>query len=1333
MKPLRSAIFIVTLSLLSLSGTLVSGQEASGTAAASDLKPGVVVEGVEKNLGAEQAGLQPGDVLLEWSRGDSKGEIHSPFDVMELETEQAPLGTINLEGFRGTQRKVWSVGQDDWGLTTEPNFAGEILSLYRKGQELADTGKLDEMKEGAIHWEELANRYDDSQASWIRDWLFFHSAQLMRGRQQWKEADDAYRSAVQFATETSSMIESQILQAWAKAYAQRNDWINAEKYFQQSLDKIERSGSETLTIAAILYALGTISSWRGDLNKAEQYFSQALAIRTKLAPASLAAATSLNGLCIVASQQGNLTKAEQYGVQALDIQQKLSPTSLAVAGSLDNLGIVAAQRGDLTKAEEYWRKALNIEQKLIPGSLSVAKNLGNLAIVVSHKGDLVKAEDYERQALDIEEKLAPGSLDVASSLNNLGNFASRRGEPTKAEEYYRQALGIRQKLAPGSLGVAASLINLGMLAHTRGELGNAEQYYHQALDIQRKLAPNSLDISTSFYHLGRAAFDKGDLTEAERYYQETLEIVEKTAPISLDMAEVLDGIAHVLLERGEFEKAEQYYRQALDIRRKLVPRSFYVAGSLNNLGSVAVAREDLEKAEQYYRQALDIQRNLLPSSLDVARILNNLGIVVSQRGNFSKAKEYYDQALELEKKLAPSGIDLAMSFNNLGWMASERGDLVKAEEYFSQASTIYEKVAPRGREMAATMQNLGNIARRSRKAESAEQYYHQALAIRQELSPGSLEHAVSLAAVASIFYDQQQFDRAAQFYEQAVRAVESQTMHLGGPEQVRFGFRAHHSHFYKDYVDLLLALKEINQAFEILERSRARGMLERLAAAHVNIRNGVEPSLLQQEQSLQESLRAKSERRISLLSGKYNAEQLTALEKEIADLGSQYQEIEGRIRSTSPVYAALTQPKPLSAQEVQQLLDTDTVLLEYSLSEEHSHVFMVTFNSLNVYELPKGAEIERAARRVHRLLTVWDRTHANTLQARNDKRREVELKKASATLSWMILGPIAEQIKGKRLLIVSDGVLEYIPFAALLIPATPNRSGAQTPLIAEHEIVNLPSASVLAELRQQVLKRQTAPKTVAVVADPVFDKDDERVRRAGIRTSDLPGSSLLTPGPNVIPAAPPIGIMNRSISDVQLRTGKQFYLPRLPFTRREAQKILAVTPAGQGMAALDFKANRATLFSPELAQYRIVHIATHGLIDSANPGFSGLVLSLVDEQGKPQDGFLGLEDIYNLNINADLVVLSACQTGLGKQIEGEGLIGMTRGFMYAGASRVLASLWNAEDEATAELMAQFYKAMEQDHLSPAAALRQAQIQMWKQKRWSDPYYWAGFQMQGEWK
>jgi CHAT domain-containing protein len=197
------------------------------------------------------------------------------------------------------------------------------------------------------------------------------------------------------------------------------------------------------------------------------------------------------------------------------------------------------------------------------------------------------------------------------------------------------------------------------------------------------------------------------------------------------------------------------------------------------------------------------------------------------------------------------------------------------------------------------------------------------------------------------------------------------------------------------------------------------------------------------------------------------------------------------------------------------------------------------------------------------------------------------------------------------------------------------------------------------------------------------------------------------------------------------KDGRQV-IRRLPFTRTEAERLMALAPKLSSFKETDFKANRENVLSGDLANYKYVHFATHGVVDTERPGLSALVLSMVDAEGKPQDGFLRANDIYNMKLPAELVVLSACQTGLGKDVKGEGLIGLTRGFMYAGAKRVVVSLWSVNDKATSDLMTSFYRGMLKDNERPAAALRAAQIEMWKQKKWQSPYYWAAFTMQGEW-
>jgi len=285
-----------------------------------------------------------------------------------------------------------------------------------------------------------------------------------------------------------------------------------------------------------------------------------------------------------------------------------------------------------------------------------------------------------------------------------------------------------------------------------------------------------------------------------------------------------------------------------------------------------------------------------------------------------------------------------------------------------------------------------------------------------------------------------------------------------------------------------------------------------------------------------------------------------------------------------------------------------------------------------------------------------------------------------------------------------------LPFAMLPLP------GSVEPLVSAHEIVVAPSASALAVLRTEVAGRKPAPKLLAVFADPVFDATDPRAGRA---------NAAVTPA---------------SVASVRLLEhvgdaagGPALKIPRLPFTAQEADQILRIGRDASNLRAVGFQANRAAATGGQLSQYRYLHFATHGYLDIERPSLSALLLSQVDEKMRPQDGFLRVTDIYNARLSADLVVLSACQTGLGKEVRGEGLMGLTRAFLYAGAPRVIVSLWNVNDRATADLMTNLYRAMLREGKTPTAALREAQLELRKQKRWESPYYWAAFVQHGDWK
>jgi len=365
------------------------------------------------------------------------------------------------------------------------------------------------------------------------------------------------------------------------------------------------------------------------------------------------------------------------------------------------------------------------------------------------------------------------------------------------------------------------------------------------------------------------------------------------------------------------------------------------------------------------------------------------------------------------------------------------------------------------------------------------------------------------------------------------------------------------------------------------------------------------------------------------------------------------------------------------------------------------------------FELPRRDVIEAQTRRYYELITARNALKPGESVA--DRRARIakadaEAQEVGRRLSLLLLQPVAKRLGDGPLLVVADGALQYIPFAALPIPSSDDL------LATRHEVVTLPSASALAVLRRELRDRRRAPRALAIFADPVFSSDDKRLRQPGAKQIKPAASSSL-----------------RGIGDREANSGPLRY-HRLGYSRREADTIAALLPQDQVFEALDFDASRATVLGTDLTPFRNVHFATHGYVDSERPDLSSLVLSLYDKRGRRlDDGHLRLNDIYNLRLGADLVVLSACRTALGKEVRGEGLIGLTRGFMYAGAARVLASLWSVEDRATAELMGSFYRGMLRRGLSPAAALRKAQLEMAHDPKRKSPYYWAGFSLQGEWR
>lgn len=987
----------------------------------------------------------------------------------------------------------------------------------------------------------------------------------------------------------------------------------------------------------------------------------------------------------------------------------------------------------------------------------VAEHSGDYGLEVRSRNSKASTGRYEIRIVaqraatpkDNEHVAAERSFAEGQRLRSQRTAPARREaiESFEAALPYFESTGERHRQALTLFAIA--------FAHAESsEFREALKQLSRILPLARSLDNPSLEGDTLNF-MGGAYDLLGEVDRALDYYSQGLDLFRKTGNRSSE-AYALNNLGKIYYDLADWQKAMDYFNQALPLARAFGDQR-REAVLLHNLGSILNSTGEPERALPLFQQSL-LLRRAVGDKAGEAGELNAIGTAERLMGRLQESLDYYNQALTLRRAVGDRRLE-ASTLDDMGTAYAALGQTEKALEAHQQALQLQRAVEnPRGQ--AVSLGNIAYVYARQRQLPTAIESYAQALSIFRTLNDSN-NGAAMLQGIARAERDRGNLTEARSRLEEALRMFEEVRARAGG-QQVRASYFASKLDAYKLYIDLLMQEHRLKpteghdaEALAASERARARSLIELLNEAHVDIRQGVDAGLIERERTLAQLLNAKAQRQIQLLGQKSSQVQLAELIKEIRTLEDEYQQVQSAIRKASPAYAALTQPQPLSLKEIQEQLDPNTVLLEYSLGEGRSYVWAITQTALSSYELPKREQLEKAARQFYELLTTRSLFKPGEGAAQRQERiaeADAQLVEAGKELSQMVLGPVAAGLGNKRLVVVSDGALQYVPFAALSVvsgqlsvingPTTRGEqrttdkgqrtTAAYKPLIIDHEIISLPSASALAVQRKSLAGRKPAANAVAVIADPVFSIADQRFR-AHARASAARSEQADSAANSAADSTNATRIIEHLADDSDGNAASKLVIRRLRFTRQEAEQILAVAPRRSNLKALDFKASRATATSADLGQYRYVHFATHGYLDSERPDLSAMVLSLVDEQGKPQDGFLRAHEIYNLNLPAELVVLSACQTGLGKEIKGEGLVGLTRGFMYAGARRVVVSLWNVNDKATAELMQRFYRGMLNENQTPAASLRKAQAEMSKIKQWQSPYYWAAFQLQGEWK
>jgi CHAT domain-containing protein/tetratricopeptide (TPR) repeat protein len=937
----------------------------------------------------------------------------------------------------------------------------------------------------------------------------------------------------------------------------------------------------------------------------------------------------------------------------------------------------------------------------------------------------------EAPLLDLESPgggLSPGPL-----LAMVGETGEHRVVLTaKDPGWYRLRLGTTRQPSESERTRAAAVAHLSRGIRFSRRADNAtRQKAVQEDEAALGLWSSGVDRALTLDRLGRAQESLRDYNASLKSYQRALEELgagrEERA-----RAVLLQGIVRNYCQLHDYRRSLEPSVQSLSLFQRVGDRR----GEAEALGNLALASKrlgDTRAALDLNDRALRLMEELRDTGQQ-ATILYNIGRLYADMGRSQFALARFTKSLALSSELTEDTPTRSLTLSAAGMVHFERKEISQALRDLREAVDLTRRSGSSS-ELLSILKQLvgvelatGKIKRAHADLAEAERLdnssicnqfmflrgwaqeldgrMREARSLYQQAYPCSISNGDQISAVG-VLYRLAQLEKSTNHLLEARKAIERalamvEEMLSGTASlELRSSFLTSVQDRYEFYVELLMDLHHRDPragydilAFEANEKARARAILDEITATGVEVRAQADPRLVEQERMLR--------RKIKALNEEERAVGVSAdLESRIADLKADHERVEADIRASNPRIARL-QPRPRTLEEIRRdVLDDDTVLLSYALGSARSFVWRIDRRSITSYELPPRKEITRKIRNL-----------LDHMGSREEWQGEA-LRDAKG-LSKVLLGKVGK-LGSHRLLFAGDGPLQYVPFSALPDPASLQGGGLAKgqawfahPLAVDHEIVSLPSASTVAVLRQERAARPMALHALAVLADPIVE-DDDRLKDLGLPRASPAGTMPTEPG------------------------GETERLPRLKASGEEAKEILRLVPISERYEAIGFKADLEAATDPILGRYRILHFATHARLREL-PEQSGLIFSLYDKTGKKQENFLSALDIYSLDLPVETVVLSACQTAHGDGETGEGMGFLARGFLHAGAKRVVVSLWSVSDKATSELMKRFYEGLlQRPALSPAAALRQAQLSVAKKKGYEAPYYWAGFVLQGDWK
>lgn len=885
------------------------------------------------------------------------------------------------------------------------------------------------------------------------------------------------------------------------------------------------------------------------------------------------------------------------------------------------------------------------------------------------------ARARELAAARVEEHL---QMSWSEALLLRGNFA-------QARQQLEKALSLEEKDHPESPGVATVLTRLGNVAERQDNLEEADRLYRRAYDLVLRVAPGGGAEAAAANNLAVATGRRGDLAQAEVYAARALAIREQLTPSGDAIIPSLVGYGIFLYERGDFAGAEAALLRARKILEKIQPEGRALATTLHNLGELANERGDHDAAENLFRRELALFEKLDPSGTLVRDSLVGLGEVALRQAQGLKAEESWQRALTISEKLNPRGPKSAWCLRGLAEAARLQGRSAEAEKLLRQALAIWQEINAEAAEAGAIHLNLGLLLLAQGNAEAAESHVRAAIRIyEQDRRPLPEGHQ----ALARLLARKGQAEEAAASYLAAVNALETQRTRLGGAQESQWLYGSSLGDLYFEAAEHQIALGRPQEAWRLVERGRARGFQELLAQRDLRFA-GELPATLYTERHRLASEYDRAQAALADWVPEQSSAERERLEGRLRDLRLEQAKNEERIRTSNPHLGSLESPAPLDPSAARSVLDPGTALLTYSVGESRSYLFVLTANGvpgpgLTLYSLAIGKEGLRREVETFRNLLGRPHTDLSALKERGRHLYDLLVRPAEPVLA-----------KADRWLILPDGPLHSLPFAAL---------AAGDHYLAESKPIHIAaSAAVYQEIKAaRSTPHLEATMELLAVGDPRYPAQREDQTEAA--------------------------------TDPQVQTAirRGLRLKPLPATRGEVEAIAQQFPGARTLLGRDATEEALKSLAP---QARRLHLACHGLLDERFPLNSALAFSIPEQPREGRDnGLLQAWEIFeSLRLDADLVTLSACDSGLGEEMGGEGMVGLVRAFQFAGARSVVASLWSISDVSTSRFMKRFYRYL-RDGKTKDEALRAAQIDQIRGKSGSShPFHWAAFELFGDWR